>query len=100
LIYGKDKSKVIKTTDQVYDIIDIGMKKLYGSYVTNYLSGYNPAPIERISKNYRWNILIKIDTKNLQRVKNLIKNICILNEYKLNYNGVKFSIDINPGTIL
>ena len=33
-------------------------------------------------------------------LKKIIKNICILNEYKLDYQDVKFSIDINPSTIL
>lgn len=100
LIYGENKTKVIKTSGKVYDIIESEMKNIFELDADKYLSGYNPAPIERISKNYRWQILVKSDTNNLHMVKNLIKKLCILNEYKLDYDGVKFSIDINPSTIL
>lgn len=100
LVYGENKTKVIKTTGKVYDIIEVEMKKCFKSEADQYLSGYNPAPIEKISKNYRWQILLKADLKDLQRLKHLIKRICILNEYKIDYEGVKFSIDINPNTIL
>lgn len=100
LVYGENKSKVIKTTGKVYDIIETELRKIFGLDADKYLSGHNPAPIERINKNYRWQILIKSDKRNLNDIKKLIKRLCILNEYKFDYNGVKFSIDINPSTIL
>ena len=100
LVYGENKSKLIKTTAKVYDIIESEMKKIFEDESYKYLSGYNPAPIEKISKNYRWHILLKSDLEKLNNVKKIIKNICILNEYKLDYQDVKFSIDINPSTIL
>lgn len=100
LIYGENKSKVIKTSGNIYDIINVETKKIFQSNTDRYLSGFKQAPIERINRNYRWQILIKSEDKDLDYLKNLIKNICMLNEYKLDFKGVRFSVDINPSTIL
>ena len=66
----------------------------------NYLIGPNPAPIERIKNNYRWNILVKALDDEIEELKNLINRVCILDEYNLKDDGIKISIDINPNTIL
>lgn len=100
LIYGENRAKVIKTSAAVYDIIELGLRELYNSDIDKYLSGYNPAPIEKINRNYRWQILIKVESDGLKRVKEEIRDICILNKFNIDCKGIKFSIDINPSTIL
>lgn len=100
LLYGENKSDLVKTTRILYDIIEKEMETIFKSDSGKYLSGYNPAPIERIRKNHRWQILLKCDNENLDNVKDLIKETCILNKYKLDLKSIKISIDINPSTIL
>ena len=100
LIYGENIYKVKDMSLSIYDIIKNYMKDIYGDKLNNYLIGPNPAPIEKIKNNYRWQILIKVEDKQMERLKYLVNRVCILNEYNLNTEGIKYSIDINPNTIL
>ena len=75
------------------------MKESHLKNLNNFLIGPNPAPIEKIRNNYRWQLLIKAKDEELDGLKNLLQKVCILDEYKLK-EGIKISIDINPNTIL
>lgn len=98
LIYGDNISKVKEKSHKLYDIIKLYMMKNHMD-IGKLLIGPNPAPIERIKRNYRWNILIKGKDEDMEGLKNLIHRVCILDEAKIK-EGVKFSIDINPQSIL
>ena len=100
LIYGENIYEVKDMSLSIYDIIKNYMKDIYGDRLNNYLIGPNPAPIEKIKNNYRWQILIKVEDEQMERLKTLVNRVCILNEYNLNTEGIKYSIDINPNTIL
>lgn len=98
LVYGEDIYNVRDVISKCFDII-----KKESSFITNfnkYVIGPNPAPLEKIKNNYRWQIILKIEDNHMEYMKDIIKRVCILNEYNLKIDNIKFSIDINPLTIL
>ena len=100
LIYGEDNNKVAIVARQVYNLIVDGANWIEKSNINNYIIGPYPAPLEKIKNNFRWQILMKSKKEDIERLKNLLKRVCILNEYKLNVDEAKFSIDIDPNSIL
>lgn len=99
LIYGDNISIVKEKSFKLYDIIKLYMVNFHKENLKEYLIGPNPAPIEKIKKNYRWKLLIKASDTEMDGLKSLLKRVCILDDYKIK-DGIKFSIDINPNTIL
>lgn len=99
LIYGPNKTKVVKTSNKIYNIIGSSVYEVYKKDYKNYIIGPYPAPLEKIKKNFRWQIILKIEDRYLQQFKNIINKVCI-NKEKINVEDVKLSIDINPNTIL
>ncbi len=100
LIYGKNKFNVGKLSKEIYNIIGREVYNLYKNDYKNYIIGPSPAPIEKIKDKYRYQILLKISDESIDDFKNLIKRVCIYNEYKLNIKDIKISVDINPVNIL
>ena len=100
LIYGKNKFNVGKLSKEIYNIIGREVYNLYTNNYKNHIIGPNPAPIEKIKDNYRYQILLKVSDESINAFKNLIKRVCIYNEYKLNIKDIKISVDINPVNIL
>ena len=100
LVYGQDNLKVVSISKEIYNLIKDKINWLDKDQKNRYLIGPYPAPLEKINNNYRWQILIKSDKSNIDCLKALIKRVCIINEYKLNTEGIKISIDINPNSIL
>lgn len=100
LVYGSKNQRVCKLSKEIYNIIGEEIYKLYGDSYYKYLNGPNPAPLEKIKKNFRWLIIIKAEDIYLDKLKKLIKRVCIINEYKLDFKDLKISIDINPNSIL
>lgn len=99
LVYGENYTTVREKIFGIYDIIREKMISFYGDQVYDYLIGPNPAPIERIKNNFRWQIIIKSHDVHIDELKSTIKRVCILNEYGFK-KDIKISIDINPQTIL
>ncbi|MBC8590453.1 primosomal protein N' [Wansuia hejianensis] len=100
LIYGEDKHKVGKLSKDIYNIIGREIYNIYGQLYINHIIGPNPAPLEKIKNNFRWQILLKIDDENIKSFKTLVKWVCIQNKYNLDMDNIKLSIDINPNSIL
>lgn len=100
LIYGKDKHRVGNLSKKVYNIIGRVIYDIYKEEYRSYIVGPYPAPLEKIKDNYRYQILLKCEDKDLTGLKELINRVCILNEYNLDMKDIKISIDINPITIL
>ena len=100
LISGEDHSRVKEKSLRLHSIIKEHMIKIHNEKLGDYLIGPNPAPIEKIKNNYRWQILIKLADKEMEGIKDLINRVCISNDHNLKQDGIKFSIYINPNTIL
>lgn len=100
IVYGENLNSVKEKTSALYDIIKMYMINIHMEDLEEFLIGPNPAPIEKIKNNYRWQILIKANDLNLEGLKALINRVCILDEFNIKNNGIKFGIDINPHTIL
>lgn len=100
LIYGENKLSVGKLSKEIYNIIGREIYNEYGESYKDHIIGPNPAPIERIKNNFRFQIILKIDDDKLDYFKRLIKRVCMYNEYKLNIKDIKISIDINPVNML
>ena len=62
--------------------------------------GPNPAPLERINNNYRWQILLKFGYNNHVAIRNIIDRVYNKDESKIKSDDLKVSIDINPNSIL
>lgn len=100
VIYGENLKLVAKRSKEVYKnllgkIFDIGHLDLKENVIGPY-----PAPLEKIKKNYRYQILIKCRDEQLEELKNVVDWVCIKNKAKLDYQGIKFNIDINPNSIM
>ncbi|MDR7856392.1 primosomal protein N' [Tissierella sp.] len=100
LIYGENNNKVEIVSKQVYNLLINESTWIEKSELDNYIIGPYPAPLEKIKNNFRWQILIKSNKEFIESLKAILKRVCILNEYKLNVEDVKFSIDIDPNSIL
>ena len=100
LIYGENNSKVVEISKKVYNIIEDKVRKTYGGRFNNHISGPYPAALERIKNNFRWQILLKITDEDLDQFKDLIKEVCIINRYKIELDNIKINIDINPSSLL
>lgn len=100
LIYGDNNNSVKYMSSRIYDIIKEYIIDKHEDLFVNFLIGPNPAPIEKIKNNYRWQIIIKSSDDELEGLKSLLTRVCILDEYKIKEEGIKISIDINPNTIL
>ena len=99
-IYGENRNKVIKTSQDIYNAliskISInGMEKIQDNII-----GPNPAALEKIKNNFRYQILIKSPDKYMKKLKEIIEWVCIVNRDKLDLTGIKLNIDINPNSIL
>ena len=68
--------------------------------IRDHIIGPYPAPLERIRNNFRWQILIKVEKKDIKSLKALIERVCIMNDNKINMDNVKISINIDPNSIL
>ena len=62
--------------------------------------GPNPAPLERIKNNFRFQILIKSSDEYMKKLKEIIEWVCIINRDELDLTKIKLNIDINPNSIL
>ncbi len=100
LIYGENKFKVGKISKEIYNILGREIYNIYEDSYRNYIIGPNPAPIEKIKNNHRYQIILKIYDEKLDYFKNLVKKVCMYNEYKLDIKDIKISIDINPVNML
>ena len=100
LIYGEDNNKVAKISNQIYNILVNECYWFEKEKIRNYIIGPYPAPLERIKNNFRWQILIKSKEKDMDSLKELVTRVCINNEYKINMDNIKFSVDIDPNSIL
>ncbi len=100
LIYGENNNKVAYMAREVYNLLVKELNWIERDKLDDFIIGPYPAPLERIKNNYRWQILIKSDKSNLKSLKTIVKRVCINNHYNLNMENIKFSIDIDPNSIL
>ncbi|WP_256310266.1 primosomal protein N' [Tissierella carlieri] len=100
LIYGENNNKVASIAKEVYNLLVEESKWIEREILNNHIIGPYPAPLEKIKNNFRWQILIKSKRENISSLKTLLKRVCIDNKYKLKIDDVKFSIDIDPNSIL
>ena len=100
LVYGENKFNVGKLSKEIYNIIGKEIYRAYGKNYRQHIIGPNPAPIEKIKNNYRYQIILKIHDKELVEFRDIVKRVCIYNEYKLSKENIKISIDINPVNML
>ena len=100
VIYGENRNRILTVSGQIYNALvkEIGVNRLES--ILDNIIGPNPAPLEKIKDNYRFQILIKSQDKYIKKLKNIIEWVCIFNKYRLDLDGVKLNIDINPNSIL
>lgn len=94
---SENKIKLEEDIKKNYEILINDLCKIIDNLKDN-IFGPNSAPISRINKKYRYQILIKCSDEYLDFVKDIVYRNFILN-YEKN-NSIKYSIDINPNSIL
>lgn len=100
LMTSNDEKTLIKSSKQIAQNLLETIKKDNKDFKQNRLLGPNSAPIPKIKGNHRWMILIKCTDDEMKGIKGIIRNE-ILSETKGKlYENVKFSIDINPISII
>lgn len=100
VIYGADENKVSSLAKEVYEKILMQLKKINSIELEKCIFGPNPAPLEKLRNNYRWQIILKSDNENLDMLKEIVKRVCIYKRKGKKYKNVKFNIDVNPNSIL
>lgn len=100
LLYGEDNTKVARISKEIYNLMADNLEWIPKGHLGKYLIGPYPAPLEKINNNYRWLILIKTEKKDFIKLKSFIKRVYTNNEYKLQLDQVKYSIQINPNSIM
>lgn len=100
LIYGENRQKIEKLSREIYNIIGRKIFDVYKDTYKKYIVGPYPASLERIKKNYRYQIIIKLEEQYKDELKDLIYRVCIKNENNLDMDKTKISIDFNPNTIV
>ncbi len=100
VIYGENRNRILKVSKEIYNALIKEIKANGLEHIIDNLIGPNPAPLEKIKNNYRFQILIKSQDKYINKLKKIIEWVCIFNRYELDLNEVKINIDINPNSIL
>lgn len=100
VVYGENCRNVEMKIKQVYDLIIKEMSQKNFTNIQDNVIGPFPAPLEKIKRNYRFQILIKSNDENIEELKDIIKRVCVTNVNKINFEGIKLNIDINPNSIL
>lgn len=100
VLYGENNSLVAMKSNEVYNVLIKEMKYNGLQDLLKEAMGPSKAPLERIKKNYRYQIIFKCDNERLERLKSIVKWVCIVNKYKIDFKNIKFNIDINPNSIV
>lgn len=100
LIYGTNNRLVALKSQEVYNVLIEELKAQGLEGLIGHIIGPAKTPLEKIKNNYRYQIIMKCQEEQLDRLRNIIKGVCILNKGKLNLDNVKISIDINPNSII
>jgi len=100
ITYGTEEKKVELYSKDIYNSILKELKKTYRSKLVYDIFGPNPAPLVKLNNNYRWQVIIKADNKSMNMLKEVVKWVCIKNSQKKQFSNLKYSIDINPNSIL
>lgn len=99
-IIGPDEKKVINRAKNTYTCIVGYLKSLGKNDIISSIYGPNPAPLGKIKNNYRWQIVVKSPDDALNMLKDVINRVCIDNEDIKQYKDIRYSIDINPNSIM
>lgn len=97
LIYGenlndvKEISMILKEKIEEQIIVENIEVEIIGPY---------PSPLDKIKRNFRYQILFKVKKEGQLRLKNILTRVCIRSKDDINLKGVKYSIDISPISIL
>lgn len=100
VISGEENIKIEEVSYKIYKLLLDNSFWINESNKRNLIIGPYPAPLEKIKKNYRWQIILKSKKEDMNSFKNLLKRVLIDNEFNLKIKNVKISIDINPNSIL
>ncbi len=100
LLYGRNNIRVSESINKMGRLLKENIHWLDLEEINNIMSGPYPAPLEKIRNQFRWQIILKIEDKYMNLMKETIKKICLENEYNINMKDIKMSIDINPNSIL
>lgn len=100
IISGENIKKVQKISKSIYTILGSEIYNIYKEDYFKYINGPNPAPIEKIRNNFRYQIIVKVEKDNMEKLKELLYRVYILNSYKLDLDNININIDINPTSIL
>lgn len=99
-IIGPDEKKVINGAKNTYTCIVGYLKNLGKNDIISSIYGPNPAPLGKIKNNYRWQIVVKSPDDALNMLKDVISRVCIDNGNIKQYKDIRYSIDINPNSIM
>lgn len=100
LFYGQNDRLVALKSQEVYNVLIEELKDNGLESLIEDIMGPSKAPLEKIKNNYRYQIIMKCNNEQLDRLRNIIKWVCILNKRKLKFDNIKISIDINPNSII
>ncbi len=97
-LFGRNNQKVMdsieKSSSALIDLVrESGLMDIE-------VLGPNPAPLEKINNNYRWQILLKFGYNHSKDIRDIIRRVYTIDKGNLIEDEVKTSIDINPNSIL
>lgn len=100
IVIGKNEKEVsVSAGNLVHGLMHkIEINKM--NFDKDNILGPNPAPISKIKNNFRWQVLVKCNDLEMVKIKEIIQEMCITNIDVKKYNNIRFSIDINPVSIM
>ncbi len=96
---SKDERQVVDISEDIFSKLIKMLAKDISSYDAKNVLGPNPSLIYRVKDRFRYQIIVKCDDDELEKVKKIIKKICIIDRGK-KYKDANINIDINPTSIL
>lgn len=100
MIQGSTLEDVISQSDKIYSILGSSIYHYYKEEYSKYLIGPSPALLGRIKNNYRYQIIMKIENKYLDEIRDLLERMTIENSFNLDYKKIALNVEINPTNII
>ncbi len=98
IIYGKNEQSVIQSSYKLFNKLK---KQIYNNNKEKniFILGPNPAIHSKIKGNFRWQIIIKYNSIDHEKLKIIINDVCNKDRKDIIKDNVKLSYDLNPYNI-
>jgi primosomal protein N' (replication factor Y) len=99
VIVGPNEKRTIDSAFNLHRELQRFIKKGLSEEAVEIL-GPNPCIIQKINHKYRWQIILKFDKMDLERLRNIIHYVCIKHKKQVVTSDVYIGINMSPLNLL